>query len=436
MGGDEVFARELPTNTELLSFLNTNQHQPALCKKGDKWFQRWNFVYAKQEALESIGTKVRPAFQGRFKLKAVLVDDLYRNYNEHTSFVSVREKVASEGQFIEQYAFITFKDEGSMWSVDVRYENYAAFLFGVDYTCYSATPVNAFGGKKIILAGSQEEKEAVQAEMEAKNKAEYAEREAKRIATEVAMEAKNKAKQAEKDFRLLKSKPHIDNAEPVQVAGGCFDMGDTFWVGRDSEKPVHQVCVSDFKMDKYEVTRKAFHEIMGKDPEYFPFKECPYCPVQNVSWEEVNGYCSKVGKRLPTEAEWEYAARSGGKKEKYAGTSNGSEIGEYAWYKENSKLIDIGPKAHPAGEKKPNGLGLYDMSGNVSELLADWYDKNYYKNSPKDNPKGSSGPTDGKEFRVVRGGDYDEELITIRASSRSIYSKYLQGLDVGFRCAQ
>lgn len=128
--------------------------------------------------------------------------------------------------------------------------------------------------------------------------------------------------------------------------------------------------------------------------------------------------------RLPTEAEWEYAARSGGKNEKYAGTSNESELGDYAWYSINS-----GSKTHPVGQKKPNGLGIYDMSGNVWEWVNDWYDSDYYKNSPKNNP---TGPSSG-QYRVLRGGSWFTGARTTEAPDRSRYGPSIRDNGFGFR---
>jgi len=129
--------------------------------------------------------------------------------------------------------------------------------------------------------------------------------------------------------------------------------------------------------------------------------------------------------RLPTEAEWEYAARSGGKSEKYAGTSNESELGDYAWYDKNS-----GSKTHPVGQKKPNGIGIYDMSGNVWEWVNDWYDSDYYKNSPKSNP---TGPSSGKEYKVLRGGSWNFYARGLEAPNRDWYEPSGRSGDVGFR---
>lgn len=131
--------------------------------------------------------------------------------------------------------------------------------------------------------------------------------------------------------------------------------------------------------------------------------------------------------RLPTEAEWEYAARSGGKIEKYAGTSNDSELGKYAWYYENS-----GNKTHPVKQKRPNSLGLYDMTGNVWEWVSDWYDENYYKNSPKDNPKGSSTRT----LSVLRGGSWLILGRYSRTAYRDGFYPVIRVNSFGFRLAR
>jgi formylglycine-generating enzyme required for sulfatase activity len=113
--------------------------------------------------------------------------------------------------------------------------------------------------------------------------------------------------------------------------------------------------------------------------------------------------------RLPTEAEWEYAARSGGKGEKWAGTSDERELGDYAWYYNNSQY-----RSHPVGEKKPNGLGLYDMTGNVWQWMSDWYADQYYAESPKDQPQG---PATGRRH-TLRGGYWGDLAGFVRAARR------------------
>lgn len=209
----------------------------------------------------------------------------------------------------------------------------------------------------------------------------------------------------------------------VFVAGGCYEMGST--EGEPDEQPVHTVCLDDFYMDKHEVSQKAYRKVMGKNPSQF--KGCPQCPVERVTWEEAYAYCGKTGKRLPTEAEWEYAARSGGKSEKYAGTSDENKITGYAWLGDNA-----GDKTHPVGRKKPNALGLYDMSGNVGEWVSDWYDVDYYKQSPEKNPAGPS----GDEYRILRGGSWSNCVHYLRASYRSGVPAAERNDFGGFRCSR
>ena len=217
---------------------------------------------------------------------------------------------------------------------------------------------------------------------------------------------------------------HANLGEMVLVQGGTFEMGDTFGGGSDDEKPVHEVTLDDFYIDKYEVTQKEYKKVIGENPSYF--KNCEDCPVESVTWFAAQEYCDKVGKRLPTEAEWEYAARSGGKKEKWAGTSASPAL--YTWYSANS-----GRKTHPVGQKKPNGLGIYDMSGNVWEWCSDWYDNNYYRNSPKVNPQG---PSSGNS-RVLRGGSwFGNEGGGTRSALRLRVIPDYRGLLSGFRCAR
>lgn len=207
----------------------------------------------------------------------------------------------------------------------------------------------------------------------------------------------------------------------VLVKGGCFSMGAGD--GNPDERPAHEVCMDDFFMDKHEVTQKAYMEAMGANPSHF--KDCGDCPVENVKWGQAKEYCEKLGKRLPTEAEWEYAAKGGGKDAAYPGT--GKALDESAWYRDNSS-----DKTHPVGLKKPNSLGLYDMGGNVNEWVADIYGENYYKASPKDNPKG---PESG-EARILRGGSWFCSSEDTRASDRVSSTPDSADFDFGFRCAK
>jgi len=221
----------------------------------------------------------------------------------------------------------------------------------------------------------------------------------------------------------------LSGMEFILVNGGCYDMGDTFRDGFDDEKPVHKVCISDFYIGKYEVTQDHWKSITGSEPLHL--MACGgNCPVVFVSWNMTQEFIKKLnGKtnmnyRLPTEAEWEYAARSGGKKEKYAGTSIVSELDDYAWYEGTSK-----GQPHPVGQKRANGLGIYDMSGNVWEWVADWYTDSYNKSRTRENP---IGPTTGEQ-RVVRGGNYQCSPQGIRATNRAGVKPSRRDDGTGFR---
>jgi formylglycine-generating enzyme required for sulfatase activity len=218
--------------------------------------------------------------------------------------------------------------------------------------------------------------------------------------------------------------------EFVFIKGGCFEMGDTFGDGSKDEKPVHDVCVDDFYLGKYEVTQGQWQAVMGANPSYF--KNCgSNCPVETVSWNDVQEFISRLNQRsgkrfrLPTEGEWEYAARSGGKWEKWSGTNSEGELGQYAWYIGNS-----GSRTHVVGEKRPNRLGLYDMTGNIWEWCSDWYGENYYQGSPRNNPEG---PGNGST-RVLRGGSWNGSPRKVRAADRFGLVPTLRAISlVGFR---
>jgi sulfatase modifying factor 1 len=222
----------------------------------------------------------------------------------------------------------------------------------------------------------------------------------------------------------------VTGMEFVFVKGGCYEMGDTFGGGFPWET-AHEVCVNDFYMGKYEVTQEQWEKLMGSNPSNF--KDNDKNPVECVSWNDAQHFIDRLNNqsgrkyRLPTEAEWEYAARSGGKKEKFSGTSAADELGEYAWYSYNA-----GGKPHPVGRGRPNGLGFYDMSGNVWEWCSDWYDEKYYKTSPRNNPKG---PDDGS-LRVRRGGSFSSANVTdIRAAYRGWDMETSRLIVNGFRLA-
>ena len=217
--------------------------------------------------------------------------------------------------------------------------------------------------------------------------------------------------------------------EMVPVKGGTFTMGSTSEQGDDyydDEKPTHRVTVGDYYIGKFEVTQELWEAVMDTNQSYFKGKKLP---VENVSWVDVQEFLTKLNKitgenfRLPTEAEWEFAARGGNKSRgyKYCGSSG---IDNVAWYTMNS-----GYKTHPVGQKSPNELGLYDMSGNVWEWCQDWYDT--YSEDSQTNPKGASkGLT-----RVLRGGGWLISSRSCRVSMRSSYNPIRTYNDTGFRLA-
>ncbi|MDD4748208.1 MAG: SUMF1/EgtB/PvdO family nonheme iron enzyme, partial [Salinivirgaceae bacterium] len=220
------------------------------------------------------------------------------------------------------------------------------------------------------------------------------------------------------------------NLEMIAVRGGTFQMGDTFGDVGSDEKPVHSVTVSDFYMGKYEVTQAQWRAIMGNNPS--KFSGCDNCPVEQVSWNDVQEFIKKLnaktGKkyRLPTEAEWEYAAKGGVEthgraSHRYAGSNT---LNDVAWNTNNSNS-----KTHPVGGKKPNELGIYDMSGNVWEWCNDWYDKNYYGSSPFNNPQG---PSSGS-YRVFRGGSWYGNASICRVAFRSFSTPDSGSYFIGFR---
>jgi len=172
------------------------------------------------------------------------------------------------------------------------------------------------------------------------------------------------------------------------------------------------------------VTQAEYRRVMGKNPSIF--SGCDDCPVENVSWNDAMEYAKKVGKRLPTEAEWEYAARGGNQSRGYT-YSGSNDLNSVGWYDGNS-----GSKTHPVAQKQPNELGLYDMSGNVWEWCADRYGENYYNQSPGSNP---TGPASGSS-RVLRGGSWFNSGGGCRVSNRGRDDPSCRDSYSGFRCIQ
>ncbi|WP_282782467.1 formylglycine-generating enzyme family protein [Phaeodactylibacter xiamenensis] len=215
----------------------------------------------------------------------------------------------------------------------------------------------------------------------------------------------------------------------VRVEGGYFKMGcEALDYRCDSDElPAHGVELSTFLIGRYEVTQAQWEAVMGYNPS--AFNGCPECPVEQVSWEDIQDFLEALNRmtngsyRLPTEAEWEYAARGGQNNNGfiYAGNQKLDDVG---WYNRNSRK-----KTYAIGSKSSNELSLYDMSGNVWEWCSDWYSKDYYSISTDYNPKGPSSGT----LRVIRGGSWFSQARYCRVSSRIGYSPDFRGYGLGFR---
>ncbi len=217
----------------------------------------------------------------------------------------------------------------------------------------------------------------------------------------------------------------------VAVQGGTFTMGATAEQGSDAnsdEKPAHRVTLSDFYIGQTEVTQALWEAVMGSNPSEFKGSNLP---VEKVSWNDCQQFITKLNQitgrhfRLPTEAEWEYAARGGDKSRgyKYAGSN---DIGSVAWYEGNS-----GSKTHPVGQKTANELGIYDMSGNVEEWCQDWWDSDYYGKSPSTNPCNNTSAYQ----RMCRGGSEGRYAKGCRMSYRDYCRPGLTRYGLGLRLA-
>ena len=210
----------------------------------------------------------------------------------------------------------------------------------------------------------------------------------------------------------------IDNilGNMIHVAGGTYIMGATpeqTSCASEDEYPAHQVEIESFSICKYEVTQEEWEAIMGKNPSR-KNKGKKY-PVENVSWDDCQRFIKKLNLmtnmdfRLPTEAEWEFAARGGNysKGYKYSGSNN---VNEVAWYNGNSNMT-----THEVGTKLCNEIGIHDMSGNVFEWCSDWFGS--YTSTPQNNPVGPSKPKAGAA-RIARGGSVYTDSIDCRNTSR------------------
>jgi formylglycine-generating enzyme required for sulfatase activity len=218
----------------------------------------------------------------------------------------------------------------------------------------------------------------------------------------------------------------ICGLEMLRIPGGTFQMGDTFGQGMPTEQPVHGVTLDDYYLARFVVTQEQWMRLMPDNPSK---NQGLNLPVEQVDWEQAVTFARLLTERhqgrylfdLPSEAQWEFAARSGGKQERYAG---GDRIDTLAWYEANSQ-----GRTQPVGTRAPNGLGLYDMSGNVWEWCRDHYVEDAYNRPVDRNPVVTAKTSD----RVIRGGSWHLDAWSARCARRFSCTQDFFGPGLGFR---
>ncbi|WP_408684580.1 formylglycine-generating enzyme family protein [Vibrio sp. TBV020] len=220
------------------------------------------------------------------------------------------------------------------------------------------------------------------------------------------------------------------DSDMVWVDGGSFTMGSDESIASKAEKPSRTVTVDGFYISKFEVTQSLFESVMGSSRSFFQGDDIP---VNNLSWEQANYFIDKLNEltgesyRLPTEAEWEFAANGGNLSQgfTYSGSNN---IEDVAWYAGNANN-----QAHPVGLKQPNKLGLYDMTGNVGEFVSDAFDDTYYRYGETNNPNNAQDTDIGLAHKSVRGGSFAYSPDESQNFRRDFASQSITMSDMGLR---
>ena len=254
---------------------------------------------------------------------------------------------------------------------------------------------------------------------------------------------------AEVQKSLISNQHPRADEEMVAIPAGCFQMGSG--QGDPDERPVHKVCITAFRMGKYEVRQQNFQKVLGTNPSQHVGADLP---VDSLTWDEASDYCKKTGMRLPTEAEWEYSARAGTTTPFYWGpTLSGKEANFCDSACElnirEPRVTDGFKHTAPVGSFPPNPFGLYDMAGNVSEWIRDWMDvgENYYQVSPEKDPPGPRPDlqacmrvdcmgAQSITHKVYRGGAWNENAGALRSANRRDSHFQLRPAGPGFRCAK
>jgi formylglycine-generating enzyme required for sulfatase activity len=217
----------------------------------------------------------------------------------------------------------------------------------------------------------------------------------------------------------------IDGLTYVWIPPGSFMMGckpDEDGCHYELEA-AHWVTLSKgFWMGQTPVTQAAYSKVMAQGRGTPSWYKGDQWPVEHVGWSQAKAYCERVGMRLPTEAEWEYAARGGTTGDRYG------DIDDIAWYRQNS-----GGTMHDVGQKQPNAYGLYDMLGNVMEFVNDWMDWSYYRSSPSQDPPGPE--TSPHKGRILRGASWEADASSVRVWRRAEISAGSATNGTGFRCS-